>query len=201
MKKTMDENTMVTVKVASKELCIAKGKIKDMIKNNEISFEFVNCMHYIDINEVKEKLNEQLQSKQLLVLDNEMKFILEETLEDFKYSSISSNHKNIIVMKKVLKSGYITDFDDLEYLIGYFSNVLLDGYEQYPNEFIKWFNIKTSSDFYSLRNYYFQINRNLSVYLEYFVMFDKLTNGKIKIIDYTTVKLQMIKNHYFKQSA
>jgi len=97
-------------------------------------------------------------------------------------------------MKKVLKNGYISDFDELLYLSGYFSNVLLDGYEYFPNEFIKWFDIKTPSEFYSLRNHYFHTNRNLSVFLEHFVMFDKLTNGKITIIDETTIKLKMIKD-------
>lgn len=47
---------MATLKVASKELNIPKGKIKDMIKNEEIYFENINGIYYVDIAEVKKVL-------------------------------------------------------------------------------------------------------------------------------------------------
>jgi len=189
----------ILLKKAAIELGVPKGKIKDMIKNKEISFELLNGAYYVDVDEVRKFLNTK--PSNFMTLDKVMSFILKETLEDFKYTNVNQRHQNIRVMKKVLKNGYITDLKELKYLIGYFSNILLNAYKAYPNEFVKWFNIQTASDFYLLRNHYFNTNRNLSAYLEHFVMFDKLTNGKIKIIDETTVKLQIIKNYHFKQSA
>ncbi len=56
MKTTTNPNQMITVKVASKELNISKGKIKDMIKSKDISFELINGIYYVDIEEVKKVL-------------------------------------------------------------------------------------------------------------------------------------------------
>jgi len=191
----------ISLKIAAKELGVSKGKIKDMIRGNHIGYELINGQYYVDIDEVKSKLNAQPISAQFLPLDDVMKFILEETLEDFKYSFANPNHKNIRLMKKVLKNGCISNFNELEYLSGYYSDVLLDGYKYFPNEFVKWFDIKTPSEFYLLRNHYFHINRNMSIYLEHFVMFDKLTNGKITIIDLTTIRLEMIKDFHFRKEV
>lgn len=190
---------MEKLNVVSKVLGVSKGKIKDMCKSGEITFEVVNGVYYVDENEVKEKL--KTQNNHFFPLDDVMKFILKETLIDFKYSNVNQNHQNITLFKKVFKNGYISDWDELEYFIGYFSNSLFNGYTYYPNEFIKWFNIKTDSDFYLLRNYYFKTNRNLSFFIEHFVMFDKLTNGKFKISCSETYQLKQIKEFHFQQKV
>ena len=44
----------------SKRLGVSKGKIKDMCKSGEISFEVVDGIYYVDENEVKQKLEETL---------------------------------------------------------------------------------------------------------------------------------------------
>ena len=189
---------MEKLNAVSKRLGVSKGKIKDMCKSGEITFEVVDGIYYVNIEEVKDKINLTTQSTQFFPIDSVMKFILKETLIDFKYSNVNQNHKNIKIFKKVYKNGYISDLEELEYFIGYFSNSLFDGYRNYPNEFLKWFNLKTDSDFYLLRNYYIQTNRNLSFFIEHFVMFDKLTNGEMKVYCDETVKLAEIKNFHFK---
>lgn len=189
------------LKTVASELNVSKGKIKDMIRDKIIGYELVNGNYYVDIEEVREKLNSKSLSSHYFTLDKEMKYILKETLKDFKYTNVGQNHKLIKLLNKVYKFGYISNFDELEYLIGYFSKGLFKGYKHYPNEFVKWFDIQTPSDFYLLRNHYFKTNRDLSLYIEAFVMFDKLTNGNIKIICNETIQFEMIKDFHCKQSA
>jgi hypothetical protein len=49
---------MEKLNVVSKVLGVSKGKIKDMCKDGEITFEVVNGVYYVDENEVKQKLKE-----------------------------------------------------------------------------------------------------------------------------------------------
>ena len=53
MKNIENENTMVPIKVASKELGVPKGKIKDMIKNKEIYYTLENGVYMVDISTIK----------------------------------------------------------------------------------------------------------------------------------------------------
>jgi len=53
MQNIKNGNTMVTVKVASKELGVSKGKIKDMIKNKEIDYILDNGLYMVDISNMK----------------------------------------------------------------------------------------------------------------------------------------------------
>lgn len=187
----------VTVKVAAAELGESKSTIRDMIRNKKISSELINGNYYVVIDEIKGALETSNQPTNYnLVLDDVMKFILKETLIDFMHTDVSQNHKSNRIVKKVLKNGSINKHEDLEFLVGYYSNVLLDGYSLYPSDFIKWFDVKTSSEFYTLRKHYFNTNRNKSIYFEYFIMFDKLTNGKFRVINATTIQLEMIKENH-----
>ena len=138
------------------------------------------------------KLNQV--SNKLIELDKEMKCIINETLEDLQCVSINQNHNNIKVLNKVLRDGFISDFETLEYLIGYYSNILLSAYNYNSTEFVKWFDIETPSEFYKLRNHYLIKNCNMSVCFEHFYMFNKLTNGKVTIYNTTTSQLQQIKD-------
>lgn len=194
----------VTVKVAAAELGKSKSTIRDMIKNKSISSELIDGNYYVDINEIKEALNTNSQpTNNNFLLDDVMEFILKETLIDFKHTNVSQNHKTIRIMKRVLKNGYINSFDDLEFLVDYYSNILLNGYNLYPSDFIDWFEFDATEpfEFATLRKYYFDTDRVKSIYFEHFVMFDKLTNGKVKIIDNTTIQLQMIKDNHSKMVA
>jgi hypothetical protein len=47
---------MEKLNVVSKKLGVSKGKIKDMCKSGEINFEIVNGIYYVDVDEVKQKL-------------------------------------------------------------------------------------------------------------------------------------------------
>lgn len=49
---------MEKLNVVSKRLGVSKGRIKDMCKSDEITFEVVNGVYYVDENEVKQKLEE-----------------------------------------------------------------------------------------------------------------------------------------------
>jgi len=168
---------MKKLNTVAKALGKPKGKIKDMCKNGEITFEVVKGIYYVDENEVKQKL-EEIPSNRLIDLDKEMKYILKETLIDFKYSNVNSNHKNVRVLNKVLTDGFISDYDTLEYVIEYYSKIFMNVYNSNPTEFIKWFDVETPNDFYTLRNHYMNTkNTTLSVCFEHFYMFDKLTNG------------------------
>jgi len=53
MKTTTNPNQMVPIKVASKELGVPKGKIKDMIKNKEIYYTLENGVYMVDISNIK----------------------------------------------------------------------------------------------------------------------------------------------------
>jgi len=50
---------MVEVKVAAKELGVAQSKIKDLIKNKFLSYEFVNGHYVINIEEIKDVLKKR----------------------------------------------------------------------------------------------------------------------------------------------
>jgi len=52
-----NENPMVTVKVASKELNISKGKIKDMINDKKINYTLKNGIYMVNVEEVKKVLS------------------------------------------------------------------------------------------------------------------------------------------------
>jgi len=53
MKNIENGNTMVPIKVASKELGVPKGKVKDMIKNKEVYFTLENGVYMVDISNMK----------------------------------------------------------------------------------------------------------------------------------------------------
>ena len=55
----------ILLKKAAIELGVPKGKIKDMIKNKEISFELLNGAYYVDIDEVKEIHSNQSSQKSI----------------------------------------------------------------------------------------------------------------------------------------
>ena len=192
-------NTLL--KSAAIKLSVSKAKIKDMIKNKKIGYELINGNYYVDIDEVEIQLNKKSTPKYLMGLDKDMSFILKETLVDFKYSNINTNSKIIKTLKKINSNQYVSNIDELEYLVGYYSATLMNGYNLYPTEFVKWFNIKTSSDFKNYRNYYFHTNRDISIYFEHFIMFDRLANGRITIINETSIWLEEVKNFHLQQSA
>ena len=79
--KNSDTNPMVTVKVASKELEIPKGKIKDMINNSKISFEMVNGIYYVNIEDIRSKIKSQNQFS-----DKEVIIVRENDLDELLYS-------------------------------------------------------------------------------------------------------------------
>ena len=81
MKNTTNPNQMITVKVASKELNIHKGKIKDMIKNKEIYSENINGVFYVDIEEIRSKIKSQNQFS-----DKKVIFVRENDLDKLLYS-------------------------------------------------------------------------------------------------------------------
>jgi len=54
--KNSNANPMVTVKVASKELNISKGKIKDMINDKKINYTLKNGIYMVNVEEVKKVL-------------------------------------------------------------------------------------------------------------------------------------------------
>lgn len=49
---------MEKLNVVSKVLGVSKGRIKDMCKSGEITFEVVNGVYFVDENEIKQKLEE-----------------------------------------------------------------------------------------------------------------------------------------------
>jgi len=92
MKTTTNKNTMVTVKVASKELNIPKGKIKVMIKNGEISFELINGIYYVNVAEVKEvSLTNKIKKKSVGIFNKYEGSMenLEEFIDTFNDETVS----------------------------------------------------------------------------------------------------------------
>lgn len=88
MKTTTNSNPMVTVKVASKELNVSKGKIKDMIKNKEIDYTLENGVYMVDISIMKNQPTIKIKTfdmkKEFIsdyVNDWENKFYLTSTLQ------------------------------------------------------------------------------------------------------------------------
>jgi hypothetical protein len=197
-------------KVAQK-LNTTSEEIIQFINNSEIKYELKNGIYSVDENEVKIKLNSISETKKTtqiidknhyVKLDKEMKFVIRETLYEFKLSGLDQSVKNVTLFKKVLKDGCIYDFDTLNYVIDYYSVFLFAGYEENPIEFIRWFNVTTPSEFYKLRNEYFKSpkNRMLSLYFEHFYMFNVLTNGEngnIKVFNESTTELNKMKEHFF----
>lgn len=54
---------MEKINVISKRLGVSKGKIKDMVNNDEISFELVDGVYYVDENEIRCKLETSTNSE------------------------------------------------------------------------------------------------------------------------------------------
>ena len=197
-------------KVAQK-LNTTSEEIIQFIDNSEIKYELKNGIYFVDENEVKIKLNsisetdktiQSIQKNYYTKIDKEMKFVIGETLYEFKLAGLDQSVKNITLFKKVLKDGCIYDLDTLNYVIDYYSVFLFAGYEENLIEFIRWFNVTTPSEFYKLRNEYFKSpnNRMLSLYFEHFYMFNLLTNGEngnIKVFNESTTKLNQMKKHLF----
>ena len=94
-----EKSIMVSLKVGAKTLGVPKGKIKDMIKGEVISFELKNGIYYIDIEEVREILLTQEVNPNLKPLPKIIKNILIEMHKDFQSSPIESDLKK--VFKKI----------------------------------------------------------------------------------------------------
>ncbi|MCX6076464.1 MAG: hypothetical protein NTW78_06195 [Campylobacterales bacterium] len=108
-------NTMVSVKVASKELGEAKGKIKDMIKDGEISFELVNGIYMVNIEEIKKVIEEKSfcsNSIGKFKCSDTFIRIAKITLNDFKVIPYNHNTDGIISdMSNIIKTKHITMFN------------------------------------------------------------------------------------------
>lgn len=94
MKTTTNPNQMVTLKVTSKELNIPKGKIKDMIKNGEISFELINGIYYVNVEEVKEvSLTNKIKKKSVGIFNK-----YEGSMENLEEFIDTFNDKTVSIM-------------------------------------------------------------------------------------------------------
>jgi hypothetical protein len=208
----------ISVKKAVVKLGMKKKKVMNLIKNKRINYKLENGAYVVDIDSIDRapKLKPKNAnsnkshidtSNSLVSIDDEMAFVLKETLNDFKcnpnhsYKSLRRKHPFIKVMEKTLTNRCVTDFDDLETLLAYFSETLSKSYNENPKEFVKWFKIQTPSQFYQQRSDYFNSpnyynHTFLSSYFEHFYMFKKLTNGKPKIVSPETMELQRIKEFH-----
>ena len=105
-----NENTMVPVKVASKELNVAKGKIKDLMKENLIDWKLENGIYLVDINSIKEKDT----FNNLVVIPKLIKKILSETYKDFLVSPNLRNSTAFKVFKRLSKSNSLNMMEAME---------------------------------------------------------------------------------------
>lgn len=207
-------NKFLTVKEAAVELKLKVSQIRHLISQNLIDSKLENGKTVVDVNSIDELVmidlkkgenvypirnNYEFNSDKLVELDEEMEFIIKATIKDFdalKESKSDVARKFISLATKVLKYGYISSMDTLEYFVNYYSNFFLKLYDKSPKEFLKFFDINTPSDFYKLRKSYSN-NNELSICLEHFYIFNKLCNGKIQMFTPTSFKLEEIKNRHF----
>jgi len=206
-------NKFLPVKDAAVYLQLKVGQIKHLIAQGLIDSKFENGVTVVDVNSIDELVmidlrkgenvypirnNYEFNSDKLVELDEEMEFIMQATINDFNNlkSSKSDNAKKFISSAtKVLKYGYISSIDTLEYFVNYYSS-FIKLYDKSPKEFLKFFSVNTPSDFYKLRKSYSN-NDELSIDLEHFYIFNKLCNGKIQIVTLASLRLAEIKNHHF----
>jgi len=206
---------MIKLYKAAKKANTTSEAVKVKIDNGEISYELRSGIYYVDENEVKRKMKNTHTNNVLIKMDDEMKYILKVTLNDFKNTNLNvtniymgsngemkvgkvngnSLSQTINLLQKVLNDGCITDMKIFSDLTEYYSKQFFDVYNEIPNEFFKWFDITTPSKFYQLRSKYFnsEYDRWLSLPLEHFYMFNKLTDGGIPFINKATIELQKIK--------
>lgn len=198
---------MVTIKVASKELGILKVKIKNMIRDKNISFKQINGNYYVDKNEILNYINSK-STPYILKVDKEINYILKETLEDFKYT-IGVEHYVVPTIKRVLKNGCIKNNNELITLLEYFSINVDKVIDTYPNDVIEWIDIKSEEEFKRFRKHYVDlfihyksVNNyqkyndyiNLSICIEHYRVFEWLHTSNIKLYSLTTYKLQQFKD-------
>ena len=207
-------NKFLPVKDAAVYLQLKVGQIKHLISQELIDYKLENGVTVVDVNSIDKLVmidlrkgenvypirnNYEFNSDKLVELDEEMEFIMQATINDFNNlkSSKSDNAKKFISLAtKVLKFGYISSLDTLEYFVGYYSSMFLRIYHKSPKEFLKFFDVNTPSDFYNLRKSYSN-NNELSICLEHFYIFNKLCSGKIQMVTLTCTELEQIKRHHF----
>lgn len=110
MKNTINPNQMLTVKVASKELNISKGKIKDMIKNKEIVCTSENGVCMVNIEEIKKVIKNNSIGK--FKCSDLFIRIAKITLKDFQTMPHNKHTDGIISdMSDIIKNKHIKMFN------------------------------------------------------------------------------------------
>jgi hypothetical protein len=111
---------MEKLNVVSKKLGVSKGKIKDMIKDGEISFEVVNGVYYVDIKEIKNKFTITIKTfdmkKEFIsdyVIDWEYKFYYTSTLRLSKGGLYPIEINTFNVNQYVFKKFSLDEIDSL----------------------------------------------------------------------------------------
>ena len=150
----------------------------------------------------------------LVKFDENMKFIIREPLIDLHQPITFCDRDDRVdlfvgKLTQVLNDGGISDMETLEDMMYYFSINLLEVYEEIPNEFIKWYNIK---NFYMLRAKYMNSKVHvylpskdriiyLSVAIEKFYMIYALAYCDLKVVNATSIRLEEIRRHHFQNVA
>ena len=80
-------NRLDSIQVVSKELCISKDRIKKMIKNNEISYENRSGQFFVNVEEVRESLNNETSCYHSTFLKMRMDVLLERCLSFYEETS------------------------------------------------------------------------------------------------------------------
>lgn len=153
--------------------------------------------------------------KLLVKFDDNMKFIIRETITDY-HQPITLIYRDdrvdlwVGTLTKILNDGGISDMETLDKMVSQFSHNLLEVYDEIPNEFIKWYNLK---NFHKLRSNYMNTKEAvylpskdksvlLSMKIEKFYMTIMLANiGPMKVITPVSMKLDEIRDHHYHTVA